>query len=83
MRRNRVFIGLFIVLVLSVGFVAGRATADQPHMQVALDHLNAARAELQSAEHDKAGHREKALAFVDKAINQVSLGIQAGRALRR
>jgi hypothetical protein len=79
MRRNRVFISLFIVLILAVGFVAGRASADQPHMQSALDHLHAAKTELELADRDKAGHRESAVGFVDKAIRQVELGIAAGR----
>jgi hypothetical protein len=79
MKRNRVFISLFIVVVLAFGFVAGRATADQPHMQIALDHLRAAKTELQVAERDKAGHREKAVDLVNRAIGQVEAGIAAGR----
>ena len=58
--------------------VAPSARADQPHMQAALQALQNARAELQAAEHDKAGHREKALDLVDRAIHQTELGLAAG-----
>ncbi len=79
MRGKRVFFPLFLTLILALGIVVGRATADQPHMQVALDHLRAAKGELEVAEHDKAGHRTKALDLVNKAITQVEMGIEAGR----
>lgn len=78
MTVRRLFVSLALVLVLATAFVAGRATAAQPHMVAALDHLKAAKAELEVAERDKAGHREKALGFVNGAIDQVNKGIAAG-----
>ena len=55
------------------------ASPDQPHMQAALDALNSALNNLNQAEADKGGHRAKAIDLVNQAINEVNLGIQAGR----
>lgn len=52
---------------------------DQPHMQAALDALNAALGHLNQAEADKGGHRARAIELVNQAISEVNLGIQAGR----
>jgi hypothetical protein len=46
-------------------------------MEAALSALRSAAAELQQAEHDKAGHRERALTLVDQAMRQVEAGIAA------
>jgi len=70
---------LALVVLLASGFVAGRASAAQPHMVSALEHLRAAKVELESALHDKAGHREKALQLTKDAIAETELGIEAGR----
>jgi hypothetical protein len=43
-----------------------------------LQALQQALQQLQGAEADKAGHREKAIGFVQKAINQTEMGIRAG-----
>ncbi len=51
---------------------------DQPHMQAALDHLKSARKNLDKANADKGGHRAKAIALVNQAIDEVNLGISAG-----
>lgn len=66
-----------VVAVAAMGLTAARA--DQPHMKAALEHLRAARAELQSAERNKGGHREKALEHVNAAIGQVERGISYAR----
>ena len=52
---------------------------DQPHMQSALDRLKDARNNLDRANPDKGGHRAKAIEYVNKAIDEVNLGIAAGR----
>jgi hypothetical protein len=72
--RTRVAAALVLCGVLVSGFLAGRASADQPHMQAALQHLRAARAELDKAGADKGGHRVKAIALVNDAIAQVEKG---------
>jgi hypothetical protein len=63
---------------LVTGIFIGQAVAQQPHMQSALDHLRAARAELQAATMNKAGHRLRAIGLVNDAIAQVQMGIDAG-----
>jgi hypothetical protein len=54
------------------------ATADQPHMQAALDLLKQARSNLESATADKGGYRGKALAEVNDAIDETKKGIDVG-----
>ena len=49
--------------------------APQPHMRSALDHLNAAHAELARATADKGGHRVKAMTLTKDAIDHVKKGI--------
>jgi hypothetical protein len=73
---------LAAALVFAAGLVLGGAIvarADQPHMERALSQLQAALGELQEAAHDKGGHRAKAVDLVKNAIEQVQLGIDAGR----
>jgi hypothetical protein len=62
----------------SAVFSALTSAADQPHMQAALDLLKDAKTNLASATDDKGGHRVKAMEYVDKAIDEVNLGIAAG-----
>jgi len=78
-RRPILVLGLFILLLI-VGYLAGCATGGgQPHMQNAMDNLNTARSELQAAESNKGGHRERALGLVNNAIAQVQRGIDFAR----
>ena len=68
--------------VVALGMLAGSfafAEENQPHMQAALEHLQKARQELQAAEHDKGGHREKALQLTDQAIKHTQEGINYDR----
>jgi len=51
---------------------------DQPHMQRALDHLRQAKDNLEAATTDKGGHRNKAIGYVNDAIDEVKKGIDAG-----
>jgi len=76
---KRVGIGLSLTAMLFVGFVAGRVTADQPHMQNALRYLDSAKDELEIAEPDKGGHRENALDLIRQAREQVRAGIDYAR----
>jgi hypothetical protein len=54
------------------------AAPDQPHMQRALENLRSAKSNLEAATSDKGGHRVNAIAFVNRAIDEVKLGIEAG-----
>lgn len=70
---------LMVVVLLATGFIAGHATAAQPHMVTALDHLRMARTALDKAEADKGGHRAAAIDLTDKAIHEVEAGIDFAR----
>jgi len=60
-------------MVLSV--VPAAFAEAQPEMNAALEHLKEAKKALESASHDKGGHRAKAIASVNQAIKQVEEGI--------
>jgi hypothetical protein len=53
--------------------------ADQPHMRNALTHLREARTALQKAEHNKGGHRERAIELINSAIAEVEAGMAFAR----
>ena len=76
---KRFGIGLSLAATLIVGFAAGRVTADQPHMYNALRYLDNARDELEIAEPNKGGHRDRALDLVRQAREEVKAGIDAAR----
>ena len=63
---------VILLSVLALGLNSARA--DQPHMRRALEHLRAARGELESAEHNKGGWR-----LTDRAIHETEAGMAAGR----
>ena len=48
-------------------------------MRRALEHLRAARAELQAAEHNKGGWRLRAIENTDRAIRETENGVAVGR----
>ncbi len=77
-RREAVF-GASVLGALAALLSGGRARADQPHMQAALDALKLADRELAAASADKGGHRAKAQDLVRQAIVQVERGIQYDR----
>lgn len=54
------------------------AAVDQPNMRTALNHLQSAKRNLQSATADKGGHRKNAIDLVNRAIDEVNRGIAAG-----
>jgi hypothetical protein len=45
------------------------------HMRVALEHLRAARWELQTAEHNRSGWRERAVEATDRAIYETRVAM--------
>jgi len=73
LRIPAVLIGLALI---AGTFAPSTRAENQPHMRAALEHLRAARAELEQAEHDKGGHRSKAKQLTDQAIAQVEEGIR-------
>ena len=68
-----------ITLAAISAFGTTTARADQPHMRRALEHLRAARAELQAAEHNKGGWRLRAIENTDRAIRETENGMAVGR----
>jgi hypothetical protein len=71
---------LAVLLACGGGDVMVRqAAADQPNMQVAREHLQRARVSLERAEPNKGRHRERAIDLVDRAIAQVTEGIEFAR----
>ena len=69
----------FVIVAAIAAMGLNSARADQPHMRRALEHLRAARAELQSAEHDKGGWRMRAIRNVDQAIADTERGMRFDR----
>ena len=57
------------------GWEGGRRE-EQPEMTAAIQHLREAQGNLESASHDKGGHRERAIQLVNQAITEVEQGIQ-------
>ena len=76
--RDRFVKAIVILAVAGGAFAAGLAYAAQPHMEAALNALFTAQSELKVAEHNKGGHRVKALDLVNSAIAHVQAGIAAG-----
>jgi hypothetical protein len=77
---KRHFVNSLAAIVVTLVLLVPRFafSEDQPHMQEALRHLQAAAEELQKAEHDKGGHRAKALELTQQAIQHVNEGIRVG-----
>jgi hypothetical protein len=66
-----------VAIIAATGLSSVRA--GQPHMKAALGHLRAARAELQSAEHNKGGWRDRALDHINRAIADTEKGMAVAR----
>jgi hypothetical protein len=72
-------IGGVLIVVFGLVTIANATPPDQPFMEAARTDLQRARAELQLATRDKAGHRGKAVNLVSQAISEVNAGIQYAR----
>jgi hypothetical protein len=68
---------VLVTLISAMGLQS--VWADQPNMRAALAHLREAKAALQRAEHNKGGHRGKAVELINRAIAEVEAGIAVGR----
>lgn len=77
MKYSTAILGLFFLLSFSLAGFA--ITPDQPFMEAARADLQKAKAELLVAEHNKGGHRAKALELVNAAIAEVNKGIAFDR----
>jgi hypothetical protein len=76
MRQKLMAVCSTLTLLAGLGWYSALHAQDrrEPHMTAALEHLQAAKAELERASHNKGGHRERALGLVDQAIRQVQEG---------
>jgi hypothetical protein len=75
--RKGITRGLAAFTIMLGCFSAGYAVAqEQVHMENALGALQRALGELQQAQPNKGGHRERAINLVNQAINEVQQGIQ-------
>ena len=64
-------------VLFAVTTAIGIAVAEpQPHMRDALSSLRGAAGQLEAADRDKGGHREKALELTRDAIREVEAGIK-------
>ena len=67
---------LFLLVIAGINYAA---PPDQPFMEAARSDLQQAKAELLVAEHNKGGHRAKAVGLVNSAIAEVNRGIDFAR----
>ena len=70
---------LIALLATAIGrgaFIPSASAERQPRMEQALEELRTAAGSLEAAEHDKGGHRAKALELTRAAIAQVEAGIR-------
>jgi len=70
--------GVIAGIALLAQAAAGTASADQRHLENALDALQQARQQLEAATRTEGGYRERALQHVVQAMDQVKRGIQEG-----
>lgn len=77
--KKPLLVVLLIAAVLYGEFLIGRASADQPRMQAAVNALRLAERELEAADNDKGGHRAKAIIHTRRAIDEVEKGIRFDR----
>ena len=76
-RKHKKYQNVIILFIgLLLGAVIPLAYGSQPHMDNALNHLQAAGVALEKATPTKGGHRERAIQLVDQAIVQVREGIK-------
>ena len=77
MKKTTAVLGL-LVAVMFASFVSAKPV-DQPRMQAAKSDLLSARAQLMQADHNKGGHRTKAINFINQAVAAINRGIAFDR----
>ena len=75
MKLKAAAFGLFLLILLA-GVVSAQ---DQPNMVAARGDSNVAKRELMVPEHNKGGHRAKAIEYINSAIVQINKGIAFAR----
>ena len=77
MNKPTAVLGLLLAVVFAT-FVSAKPV-DQPRMQAAKSDLLSARAQLMQADHNKGGHRTKAINFINQAVAAINRGITFDR----
>jgi hypothetical protein len=72
-----------IVVFLMGGAVGSWASSHWMHWETALEDLRHAKTELEKAEHNFGGHREKAIEHVQRAIDETRMGVEYDEHERR
>lgn len=81
MSRKAVLWGFSTALLgMAIGAAGTIVLGAQGHMEEAYHHLQGAKQELQQADHDKGGHRDKALELINRAMEEVQAGMQYAHA---
>ena len=68
-----------LVLVLALGVGVAWTAERHPEIRAAQAHLMQAKARLEHADHDFAGHRVKAIEHINEALEELKLALQADR----
>jgi hypothetical protein len=76
---SRKSLTILLATLLGAAALVHANVPDQPYMEAARADLQKAKAELLVAEHNKGGHRAKAVGLVNQAIAEVNRGIQFAR----
>ena len=74
MKLKSAALGLLVLTMFATA-----VAQDQPNMVAARADLNIAKRELMVAEHNKGGHRAKAIEYINSAIVQINKGIAYAR----
>ena len=74
--KVKTLLGAAAVAAFWAGCASGPTYSYQPHMQNAQASLQYAQSELQQAEPNKGGHRERAIELISGAMREVQRGIQ-------
>jgi hypothetical protein len=72
---KRIVIALIVVFLMG-GAAGSWAASHWHHWEAALDDLRHAKMELEKAEHNFGGHRDKALEHVQRAIEETRKGVE-------
>lgn len=80
MRRRTWFFRIAVlVLVFALGAGAGWAAERHPEIRAAQNHLMQAKARLEHAAHDFAGHRVKAIEHINEALDELKLALESDK----
>ncbi len=75
---GKVSASVFVLALAAAMSMPAWAAEDQPDMQAALQHIQQAEQALSHAEHNKGGHRGKAMEHLRAAEAEIQAGIKYG-----